>query len=73
MRNLSSYVVNLMTAQMVLPQLNEPRCSKGEMLISLLYQVDHGRMILELLQIRPMPVLNLNTKIKRKVRGKCIE
>jgi hypothetical protein len=40
------------------------------MLISLLYQVDHGRMILELLQIRPMPVLNLNTQDKEKGEGK---
>nr|CAH0103864.1 unnamed protein product [Daphnia galeata] len=52
--------------------ITNPRCSKGEMLISLLYQVDHGRMILELLQIRPMPVLNLNTQDKEKVTIKVL-
>ena len=45
---------------------NERRFSKGEMLISLLYQADHGRMILELLQIRPMPVLVSNNQDKEK-------
>ncbi|EFX67801.1 synaptotagmin 56 [Daphnia pulex] len=51
---------------------NAQRCSKGEMLISLLYQPHLGRMILELLQIRPMPVLVSNNQDKEKVTIKVL-